>query len=77
MVLIDALDPLAGGLFPLGRRREPLRRSGRATAIMVTRVEPGQPITGIERLVRAVQCRARLFFDRAWFRSSGWILNGA
>jgi len=52
VVLIDALDPFGGGMFPLGRRREPRRSLARASAIVVTRVEPGQQITGLTRMIR-------------------------
>lgn len=64
IVLIDAADPLAGGVFPLGRLREPLPGLARATAIVVTRVEPGQQITGIERLVRRYNAKAPVFLSR-------------
>lgn len=53
IVLIDALDPLAGGVFPVGRLREPFANISRADVIVVTRVEPQQSIAGIERLLRA------------------------
>ncbi|HSP67186.1 MAG TPA: tetraacyldisaccharide 4'-kinase, partial [Bryobacteraceae bacterium] len=33
IVLLDALDPLGGGVFPLGRLREPLSALARATAV--------------------------------------------
>jgi 3-deoxy-D-manno-octulosonic-acid transferase len=52
VVLIDALDPFGGGMFPLGRRREPRGSLERASAIVVTRVEPGQDIAGLRRLLR-------------------------
>jgi len=61
LVLIDALDPLAGGMFPLGRRREPLESLARATAVMVTRLDPGQGTQGIERMVRRYNSRAPVF----------------
>ena len=61
LVLIDALDPLAGGMFPLGRRREPLESLARATAVIVTRLDPGQGTEGIERLVRRYNSRAPVF----------------
>ena len=64
LVLIDALDPLAGGMFPLGRRREPLDGLARATAVIVTRLDPGQGIAGIERLVRRYNSRAPVFRSR-------------
>jgi 3-deoxy-D-manno-octulosonic-acid transferase len=61
IVLIDALDPLAGGVFPLGRLREPFGNLARATVILVTRVEPGQSIAGIERLIRRYNQTAPVF----------------
>ena len=64
VVLIDALDPLAGGGFPLGRLREPLEGLARATTLVVTRVEPGQGIAGIERLLRRYNPEAPVFRSR-------------
>lgn len=61
VVLIDALDPLGGGIFPLGRLREPLESLARAHTIVVTRVEPGQDISGIERLLRRYNAEAPVF----------------
>jgi 3-deoxy-D-manno-octulosonic-acid transferase len=61
LVLIDALDPLAGGMFPLGRRREPLESLARATVVIVTRLDPGQGTEGIERMVRRYNSRAPVF----------------
>jgi tetraacyldisaccharide 4'-kinase len=52
IVLIDALDPFGGGIFPLGRRREPRRSLARASAIVVTRVERDQDIAGLRRMIR-------------------------
>ena len=37
IVLVDALDPLSGGLLPLGRLREPWSALRRATAVVATR----------------------------------------
>jgi tetraacyldisaccharide 4'-kinase len=64
IVLIDAIDPAAGGVFPLGRRREPLTSLARATAVIVTRVEPGQGISGIERMIRRYNSSAPIFTSR-------------
>jgi len=64
IVLIDALDPLAGGVFPLGRRREPLKSLARATVVIVTRVELGQGIAGIERLIRHYNPTAPILTSR-------------
>ena len=78
IVLIDALNPLAGGLFPLGRRREPLESLKRATAIVITRVdhlEDRMEIAGIERLVRRYNARAPIFrcrvVPREWVELDG------
>jgi 3-deoxy-D-manno-octulosonic-acid transferase len=49
VVLIDALDPFAGGVFPLGRSREPASGLSRATAIVVTR---GHDAAGLDRKLR-------------------------
>jgi tetraacyldisaccharide 4'-kinase len=52
IVLIDGLNPFGGGVFPLGRSREPADSLSRATALVVTRAEPGQHNTGLERQLR-------------------------
>ena len=52
IVLIDGLNPFGGGVFPLGRSREPAQGLERATALVVTRAEPGQHNTGLERQLR-------------------------
>src|ERR1035438_9942988 len=73
IVLIDALDPLAGGVFPLGRLREPFENIARATAIVVTRVDPrvdpGQGTAGIEKLIRRYNAKAPIFRSRVVPRS--------
>jgi len=61
IALIDALDPLAGGIFPLGRRRESLSALRRATAIVITRVDQGQEVIGLERLIRRCNRTAPIF----------------
>jgi 3-deoxy-D-manno-octulosonic-acid transferase len=78
IVLIDALNPLSGGLFPLGRRREPLESLKRATAIVITRVdrlEDRQEVSGIERLVRRYNAKAPIFrcrvVPREWVELDG------
>ena len=55
IVLIDALDPLGGGVFPLGRLREPFSALARATAVVITRAENRH--LGIERLIRRYNSR--------------------
>jgi tetraacyldisaccharide 4'-kinase len=64
VVLIDALDPLAGGPVPLGRLREPLESLARADTIVVTRLELGQETTGLERLLRRYNAQAPVFHSR-------------
>jgi tetraacyldisaccharide 4'-kinase len=61
IVLVDALDPFGGGVFPLGRSREAAASLRRATAIVVTRVAPHQHITGLERLLRSYNPSAPIF----------------
>lgn len=62
IVLIDALDPLGGGLFPMGRLRESFSALARATAIVMTRAEQSHP--GIEQLIRRYNPRALIFRAR-------------
>jgi len=64
IVLIDAQDPLAGGVFPLGRLREPLSALARATEIVITRVQPGQNTSGLERLLARYNAQAPVFRSR-------------
>lgn len=65
IVLIDALNPFGGGQpIPLGRLREDLPALARAHIVVVTRVEPGMRIDGIEAVVRRYNPRARLFTAR-------------
>jgi tetraacyldisaccharide 4'-kinase len=59
VVLIDALDPLGGGVFPLGRLREPFTALARATAIVITRAE-GRHM-GLESLIRRYNPQAPIF----------------
>jgi len=62
IVLIDALDPLGGGVFPLGRLREPLKALARASAIVITRAENQH--AGIEQLIRRYNSWAPVFRAR-------------
>lgn len=71
VVLIDALDPFGGGMFPLGRRREPRRSLQRASAIVVTRVEFGQDIAGLKRVIRGFNPAAPIYSARVAPRE--WI----
>jgi len=64
LVLIDALDPLCGGVFPLGRLRESPEHLSRATAFLLTRVSPGRDTTGIERLLARYNAQSPVFRSR-------------
>jgi tetraacyldisaccharide 4'-kinase len=53
IVLIDALDPFRGGVFPLGRLREPFSALRRADALVISRAQPGRAYRGLrEELAR-------------------------
>ncbi|MGH9559162.1 MAG: tetraacyldisaccharide 4'-kinase, partial [Bryobacteraceae bacterium] len=71
IVLIDALDPFAGGVFPLGRLREPPESLARADTIIVTRVESGQDISGIEKWIARYNAAAPVFHSRVV--PLGWV----
>ncbi len=72
LVLIDALDPFAGGaVFPLGRLREPLEELRRADAFVITKVSPSAPLAAIERELRRHSDRPQIFHCR--FEPVGWI----
>lgn len=72
IVVIDALEPFGGGeVFPLGRLREPLEALGRAGIVLVTRVEPGQQIDGIEAVIRRFHPQAQVFTSRV--AGESWV----
>jgi 3-deoxy-D-manno-octulosonic-acid transferase len=71
IVMIDALDPFGGGMFPLGRRREPCKGLARASAIVVTRVEPGRDIAGLRRCLREFNPDAPIYVSRSLPRE--WV----
>jgi tetraacyldisaccharide 4'-kinase len=62
IVLIDALDPLGGGVFPLGRLREPFPALARAWTVVITRAENRH--AGIERLIRQHNPKVPIFRAR-------------
>lgn len=64
VVLIDALDPFAGGVFPLGRSREPAVALRRATAIVLTRSDLDHPNLGLERKLREINPSIPIFRSR-------------
>jgi len=71
IVLIDAADPLAGGVFPLGRLREPLHALARADTIILTRCRRNQDTAAIERLIARYNAESPVFRSRVV--PLGWI----
>lgn len=72
LVLIDAMDPFAGGaLFPAGRLREPLTALTRASAFLITRAEPGREHRGIQQVLARYNPHAPVFHSRA--HPTGWV----
>ena len=72
IVLIDALDPFArGGVFPLGRLREPFSAIARADIVLLTRVEFSDLAPAIERTVRRWNLRAPIL--RATLQPQAWV----
>lgn len=71
IVLIDALDPFGGGEpIPLGRLRERISALRRADIVVVTRVEEGQGLDGIEAVIRRHNPAAPIF--KARVAADGW-----
>lgn len=72
IVLIDALDPFGGGgLFPLGRLREPPEALARAGMVLITRGRYSDLACAIERAVRQWNPRAPVF--RAFVEPREWV----
>ncbi len=75
IVLIDALDPLRGGVFPLGRLREPPAGLARATIVVITQAT--RDVSGIEKLVRRYNSSAPIFRSRVVAREWVDLASGA
>jgi len=72
IVLIDALNPFAGGaVFPLGGLREPLSSLSRADAFIITRAEPHREYRAIRNRLRALNPAAPIF--RATVEPRYWM----
>ena len=72
IVLIDALNPFAGGaVFPLGHLREPLHSLARADAFVITRTTEEREYRGIRNLLRVHNRRAPIF--RAMVEPLYWV----
>jgi 3-deoxy-D-manno-octulosonic-acid transferase len=72
IVLIDALNPLAGGgVFPLGRQREPVEALARADIILITRSRFSDLAPAIEQLTARWNPNAPVF--RAGVEPRAWV----
>jgi 3-deoxy-D-manno-octulosonic-acid transferase len=72
VVLIDALDPFAGGcVFPIGRLREPLTGLARADVILITRSDFTHLDAPIQHQIRQWNPDAPVF--RASLKPQAWI----
>ena len=72
IVLVDGLDPLAGGyVFPLGRLRETPEALGRADALVITRAEASRSYRGVEQALRLHNPGAPIF--RARVSPECWV----
>jgi tetraacyldisaccharide 4'-kinase len=74
ILLLDALNPFGGGgVFPLGRLREPPEGLARADAIVITRGEFSDLAPAIERTVRRWNPAAPI--HRAYIEPRVWVEN--
>ena len=64
IVLIDALDPLCGGMLPLGRLREDFSALRRAHAVVVTRTVAGRSYAGLLGEIERWNPGLPVFFSR-------------
>ena len=64
IVLIDALDPFRGGVFPLGRLREPFAALRRADLIVLTRTRAGRRYPALVAEIRRHNAAAPIAFAR-------------
>ncbi len=64
IVLVDAVDPFRGGVFPHGRLREPFQALRRADAVVITRALPGMRHMGLQREIRRHNSSAPILLAR-------------
>jgi tetraacyldisaccharide 4'-kinase len=75
ILLIDALEPFGGGgVFPLGRLREPLSALARAEIVVITRSGYSDLGDSIERAARQFNSHAPVY--RAGVRPLAWVNHG-
>ncbi len=72
IVLIDALNPLSGGgIFPVGRLREPVQSLARADIILITRSRFSDLAPALEQMAARLNPNAPVF--RAGVEPRAWI----
>jgi tetraacyldisaccharide 4'-kinase len=72
IVLLDGLDPFAGGaLPPAGRLREPLQALARADVLVIARAAPGRAFAGLKAELKRWNPRAPIFCCRT--TPEAWI----
>jgi tetraacyldisaccharide 4'-kinase len=64
LLLIDVSNPWAGGLPPLGRRREPLKALKRADAVLLTRCLKGEEYSEILKIINKHHPQVRVFHSQ-------------
>jgi len=64
IVLIDAIDPYRGGVFPGGRLREPFSALRRAGVVIITRAEEGRAYQGLVDEIRRWNASVPIFYAR-------------
>jgi tetraacyldisaccharide 4'-kinase len=74
IVLLDALNPFAGGVvFPVGRLREPASALARADIIVITRASDSDLACAVEHALKQWNPEAPVF--RAWVEPREWVEN--
>ncbi|MBL0160057.1 MAG: tetraacyldisaccharide 4'-kinase [Bryobacterales bacterium] len=64
IVLIDAIDPFRGGVFPRGLLREPFPALARAHVVIITRTDEGRAYQGLFQEIRRHNPTAPVFLAR-------------
>ncbi len=64
IVLIDAIDPFRGGVFPRGRLREPFSALARAQVVLITRAESGRAYPALIAEIRRHNPAVPIFLAR-------------
>ena len=71
IVLLDVLNPLGRGVFPLGRLREPVSALARADVFVLMRARPGREYRALRKFLRSWNDQAPILMARV--RPSRWI----